>query len=217
MAEVAARLRLKRPVPAPARRRAPNGEALRPAPPSAPAKAWGSVMALRLRGALGAVAGTVTIASFATYRAADPSLNVASGDAPRNAMGGLGAILADVGLQSFGLGAWGGRADDDHLGLQSRRRGRPKAEPERTGRARDGGGLGMLLLAGVLGRAPSRRRTGAAGARAWRGVRRRPAGRAFPRAVDRQAAADALGGGGPARALRRARARLWREPALGAT
>ena len=70
--------------------------------------AWGSTVAMRARGGLGAALGATLIVAFATYRAADPSLNVASGDMPHNAMGGFGAALADISLQTFGLAAWVG-------------------------------------------------------------------------------------------------------------
>ncbi len=63
-------------------------------------------MLLRVRGAFLSALGAALIASFATYRAADPSLNVASPDAPHNAMGWPGAVLADLSLQSIGLAAW---------------------------------------------------------------------------------------------------------------
>jgi S-DNA-T family DNA segregation ATPase FtsK/SpoIIIE len=70
------------------------------------ARAWRSVWALRSRGAAGALIGAGLIASFATYRAADPSFDVASGDRPHNALGVAGAAAADLGLQTLGLGAW---------------------------------------------------------------------------------------------------------------
>ena len=113
-------------------------------------RAWRSVVALRMRGALGAVAGAVMIASFATYRAADPSLNVASGDAPRNAMGGFGAVVADVGLQSFGLSAWIGALMLIIWGFN--RAGAPDPRLNKAElRARAAAGLlGMLLLAGLM-------------------------------------------------------------------
>ncbi|MHB8284643.1 MAG: DNA translocase FtsK [Caulobacteraceae bacterium] len=67
---------------------------------------WGAMLSLRLRGAFAAVAGATMMASFATYRAADPSFNVSSADVVHNAMGPFGAVLADVFLQSLGLSAW---------------------------------------------------------------------------------------------------------------
>jgi S-DNA-T family DNA segregation ATPase FtsK/SpoIIIE len=84
------------------------GSALRARVFGSVSTAWGSTMALRARGGLAAALGAALIVAFATYRAADPSLNVASGDTPHNAMGGFGAVLADIGLQTFGLAAWVG-------------------------------------------------------------------------------------------------------------
>jgi S-DNA-T family DNA segregation ATPase FtsK/SpoIIIE len=46
------------------------------------------------------------ILAFATYKVTDPSLNAASGQAPANLLGGFGATLADLGIQTFGLAAW---------------------------------------------------------------------------------------------------------------
>ena len=149
MAEVAARMRSGTAGPR-------TGGARAPAPGLAGrlirglAAAWRSALALRLRGALGAMFGAVLIASFATYRAADPSFNVASGDRPRNAMGGFGAVCADVGLQSFGLSAWIGALMMIIWGFNRAGAADPrlnKAELRVRGAA---GALGMLLLAGVL-------------------------------------------------------------------
>ncbi len=111
---------------------------------------WRSALALRLRGALGAVFGAVMIASFATYRAADPSLNVASGEAPRNAMGGFGAILADMGLQTFGLTAWVGALMMIIWGFNRAGAADPRLNRGELRVRAAAGALGMLLLAGVL-------------------------------------------------------------------
>ena len=111
---------------------------------------WRSALALRLRGAFGAVLGAVTIASFATYRAADPSFNVASGDAPHNAMGGFGAILADMGLQTFGLSAWVGALMMIIWGFNRAGAADPRLNRGELRVRAASGALGMLLLAGVL-------------------------------------------------------------------
>ena len=60
----------------------------------------------RLGGGLGALFGLVLTLAFASYNAADPSLNAAAGAAPSNFVGRLGATLADIGMQSLGLSAW---------------------------------------------------------------------------------------------------------------
>jgi S-DNA-T family DNA segregation ATPase FtsK/SpoIIIE len=111
---------------------------------------WESSPALRLRGAVLTVAGAVLIASLATYRAADPSLNVAALDAPHNAMGPLGADLSDMALQTVGLAAWIGALL--MLACGFRRTGAGDPFQDRVDlRLRGGGGaLGMILLAGLL-------------------------------------------------------------------
>src|SRR5436190_8716084 len=67
--------------------------------------AWTHPFTARLRGGLVAAAGVALAASFATYDAADPSLNAASGFLATNALGGAGAVLADIGVQSLGAAA----------------------------------------------------------------------------------------------------------------
>ena len=66
--------------------------------------AWSHPGTLRLRGGVTAAAGAVLAVAFATYNAADPSLNAAGPATPTNALGGPGATLADLGVQSLGLG-----------------------------------------------------------------------------------------------------------------
>jgi S-DNA-T family DNA segregation ATPase FtsK/SpoIIIE len=67
---------------------------------------WAHPLTARARGAVVAVMGCALVAAFATYHATDASFNAASAETPRNIMGGLGAVAADLGLQSLGLGAW---------------------------------------------------------------------------------------------------------------
>ncbi|MBI1405036.1 MAG: cell division protein FtsK [Caulobacter sp.] len=68
--------------------------------------AWGLPGAARFRGGLTAAAGAGLAVVLATYNAADPSLNAVTGAAATNALGGAGAIIADIAMQSLGLGAW---------------------------------------------------------------------------------------------------------------
>ena len=67
--------------------------------------AWTHPLAARLRGGLLAAAGVAVALALATYNAADPSLNAATGHAPLNVLGGPGAVIADIAIQSLGLTA----------------------------------------------------------------------------------------------------------------
>ena len=64
---------------------------------------WAHPNTARLRGGLVAASGVALAVAFATYNAADPSLNAASPAAPQNALGASGAAFADIGVQSLGL------------------------------------------------------------------------------------------------------------------
>ena len=159
MADVAPRMRpgAAAPPAAASRAQGPRTGAIRaPAPRGlrrvalALSAAWRSAVALRLRGAFGAVLGAVLIAAFATYRAADPSFDVASADAPHNAMGGFGAIAADIGLQSFGLAAWVGALMLVIWGFNRAGAADPRLNRGELRLRAATGWLGMLLLAGVL-------------------------------------------------------------------
>jgi hypothetical protein len=65
--------------------------------------AWTHPGTARLRGGIVAAIGAALAVAFATYNAADPSLNAASAALPTNALGLLGAAFADIGVQSLGL------------------------------------------------------------------------------------------------------------------
>src|SRR5690606_16987415 len=67
---------------------------------------WDAPLAARFRGGVWAVLGAVLVLSFLSYNPADPSWNTAAPGEAGNWMGGFGAVLADLGLQSFGLAAW---------------------------------------------------------------------------------------------------------------
>ena len=67
---------------------------------------WTHPVSARLRGAIFAAMGVSLIVAFSTYHPTDPSLDAASAEAAHNMMGAPGAMAADLGLQSLGLGAW---------------------------------------------------------------------------------------------------------------
>ncbi|MCW5761340.1 MAG: DNA translocase FtsK 4TM domain-containing protein, partial [Phenylobacterium sp.] len=54
---------------------------------------WSHPATARLRGGVAAAFGVALATAFATYNAADPSLNAAGAAAPTNALGGAGAVL----------------------------------------------------------------------------------------------------------------------------
>jgi S-DNA-T family DNA segregation ATPase FtsK/SpoIIIE len=57
----------------------------------------------RLVGAPLVVAGVALALALASYRAGDPSLNTVGGGVARNLMGTVGALVADLSMQAFGL------------------------------------------------------------------------------------------------------------------
>ena len=67
--------------------------------------AWTHPLTARLRGGMLAAAGVAAALALATYNAADPSLNAASGRPPLNVLGQPGAVIADIAVQSLGLAA----------------------------------------------------------------------------------------------------------------
>src|SRR5690606_22120303 len=67
---------------------------------------WRLPMMARMRGAFILMLGMAAFASFISYHPTDPSFNVATDGPVLNLMGGFGANLADICLQSVGLAAW---------------------------------------------------------------------------------------------------------------
>jgi DNA segregation ATPase FtsK/SpoIIIE, S-DNA-T family len=67
---------------------------------------WRSVPMARLRGALICILGLASLMAFGSYHPEDASLNVSSLAPIKNFLGGFGAVIADLGMQSLGLAAW---------------------------------------------------------------------------------------------------------------
>ncbi|MHC3126320.1 cell division protein FtsK [Brevundimonas sp. GN22] len=66
---------------------------------------WGAPFAVRVRGVAQAVIAALILVALASWNAADPSWNTASTQPVKNWLGGGGAVLADILMQSLGLGA----------------------------------------------------------------------------------------------------------------
>jgi len=115
---------------------------------------WTTPFSARLRGGLIAVAGVALIAAFATWNSADPSLNVASVQAPTNILRGPGALLADIFVQSLGLAAWGMALLMVIFGLTRVADADPDTHRQGTRLRALVGVLGVLFLAGAIAGPP---------------------------------------------------------------
>ncbi|MGI9168589.1 MAG: DNA translocase FtsK 4TM domain-containing protein, partial [Caulobacteraceae bacterium] len=80
-------------------------------------KGWSGAAASRAGGLVVAASGAAFAALLITYHAGDPSLDASAAGAPANALGGAGATIADLAVQTLGLTAgaialmavaWGG-------------------------------------------------------------------------------------------------------------
>ncbi|MEJ2815558.1 MULTISPECIES: DNA translocase FtsK [unclassified Caulobacter] len=115
---------------------------------------WAQPWSARFRGGVICVVGAGLLLSVATYNAADPSLNAATGQPATNALGGAGAALADVVMQSMGLAGWMAAALMLVFGMSRVTQPDPAAH-RRDLRVRAAvGGLGLLALAGLLAAPP---------------------------------------------------------------
>jgi S-DNA-T family DNA segregation ATPase FtsK/SpoIIIE len=115
---------------------------------------WAQPWSARFRGGVICVVGAGLLLSVATYNAADPSLNAATGLPATNALGGAGAALADIVMQSMGLAGWMAAALMLVFGLSRVTQPDPAAH-RRDLRVRAAvGGLGLLALAGLLAAPP---------------------------------------------------------------
>jgi S-DNA-T family DNA segregation ATPase FtsK/SpoIIIE len=115
---------------------------------------WRHPATARLRGGVIAALGVILAIAFATYNAADPSLNAAGPGVASNALGGAGAVLADVVIQSLGVAA--GLLALLLVTCGFARAADPEPEASRNHlRLRAAlGTLGLMALAGALAWAP---------------------------------------------------------------
>ncbi len=112
--------------------------------------AWSHPGTARLRGGFTAAVGAGLALAFATYNAADPSLNAVGPAKAANVLGGPGAVLADLGVQSLGLACAFMALTIVALGL-SRAAASDPARTRTSLRLRAlVGGFGVLALAGAL-------------------------------------------------------------------
>jgi DNA segregation ATPase FtsK/SpoIIIE, S-DNA-T family len=112
--------------------------------------AWSHPGTARLRGGVTAAAGAALAVAFLTYNASDPSLNAASAAAPSNALGGPGAVLADLGVQSLGLACAFAALTVIVLGLCRAAASEPAASRGHLRLRALIGALGVLALAAAL-------------------------------------------------------------------
>ncbi len=112
--------------------------------------AWTHPGAARLRGGITAAGGAALAVAFATYSAADPSLNAASVADPVNALGRPGATLADLGVQSLGLACGVLALTVVVLGLSRAASADPDASRGKLRLRALVGVLGALMLAAAL-------------------------------------------------------------------
>ncbi|WP_369058064.1 DNA translocase FtsK 4TM domain-containing protein [Caulobacter sp. 73W] len=111
---------------------------------------WSAPFTARFRGGLVTAAGVALVLAVATYDAADPSWNAATGGAPGNALGGVGATLADIFMQSLGLAAWGAGMMMVIFGLARVADQEPDLSRKSTRIRALVGVLGLLALGGLL-------------------------------------------------------------------
>ncbi len=119
------------------------------------AAGWRHPVTERFRGGLVAAIGLGLVLSLASYNPTDPSFNADSASPAHNWLGGLGASLADLTMQSLGLAAWVLAALILSLGL-SRATSLDPADSRTSLRLRAlAGTAGVLVLSGVLQAAPT--------------------------------------------------------------
>jgi S-DNA-T family DNA segregation ATPase FtsK/SpoIIIE len=112
--------------------------------------AWSHAASARLRGGLTAALGGALALALASWRPDDPSLDAAANGAPGNLLGGAGAVVADLCMQSLGLAAWALAGLLLALGLARAAHSEPHATRAQLRWRALAGATGTLLLAGGL-------------------------------------------------------------------
>ncbi|MCC7268671.1 MAG: DNA translocase FtsK 4TM domain-containing protein, partial [Caulobacteraceae bacterium] len=112
--------------------------------------AWEHPSTVRFRGGLTAGVGLLLVAAFASYSAADPSLNTASDATPVNWLGLPGALIADLALQSLGIAAVAAAMIVVTIGLTRLMTVRPISGRRGLRRRALVGGIGVVLIAAAF-------------------------------------------------------------------
>lgn len=111
---------------------------------------WEQPWSARFRGGVVTAIGAGLLLAVATYNAADPSLNAATGERATNALGGAGAAIADILMQSLGLAGWGAALLMLVFGVTRVSQADPAGARADLRQRAGAGVLGLLALAGVL-------------------------------------------------------------------
>jgi len=116
---------------------------------------WAQPWSARFRGGVVCVIGAGLLLAVATYNAADPSLNAATGLPATNALGGPGAALADLVMQSLGLSGWVAALLMLVFGMIRVSQADPAAHRRDLRLRALVGAVGLLALAGLLAAPPT--------------------------------------------------------------
>jgi S-DNA-T family DNA segregation ATPase FtsK/SpoIIIE len=112
---------------------------------------WRHAASARLRGGLTAACGGALALALASWRASDPSFDAAAAGGPGNLLGGAGADMADLAMQSLGLAAWLIAAVLLSVGIARAAHPEPDATRLALRWRALAGAAGVLLLADGLG------------------------------------------------------------------